>query len=413
MNKSKRIISAIFALAFAMPMAACGNKANNPPAEPTYAVHRDEPNATVKKGVCLSRYNYGNDVNATRNKYLTLAQSAEKVAELDCGWYWNWSYKPNNTYISDNTEFVPTVWGRNDVNDNVLDSVKQGYTDGKYTHLLTFNEPDMSDQANMSVDTALSYWDKLEEIGIPLGAPAVSWYNKDSGHPWLNEFMAKAKAQGKRVDFIAIHIYQAFYDSSAVSDLQATLGALYDKYGLPIWLTEFSARDDAGRDNGTLMPGATKANSIKYMSQAISMLEQCGYVERYSWFLDNFDSLYGDARPFEMPYGTLFNDDDTISDLGKEFKKISSNYPLVLETYGLAAAKKDKSYSQTISVYGGTGNYTFSATGLPLGLSISKSGVISGKTNKTGTFNVKITVKDSGKSGRRQTLTHSYSLKIS
>ena len=412
MNKFKILLTAMSVIALAMPMVACGDK-DDAPDNPSYAQHRNEENASVKKGVCLSRYNYGKDIDANRNRNLTLAQSAEKVADLECGWYWNWSYQPNNPYISDNTEFVPTIWGRYDVNDAVLNSVKQGYEDGKYTHLLTFNEPDMADQANISVDTALSYWDRLEEIGIPLGAPAVSWYDKTNGHPWLNEFMEKAEAQGKRVDFIAIHIYQAFYDSSAVNDLKSTLNALYDRYGLPIWLTEFSARDDAGRDNGTLMPGANKTNSIKYMTQAISMLEQCGYVERYSWFLDNFASLYGDDRPFEMPYGTLFNDDDTISDLGKEFKKISSNYPLVLETLSLPNAKKNKSYSHTISVCGGTGNYTFSATGLPSGLSISKSGVISGKTDKTGTFSVKVTVNDSGKSGRRQTLTHSYSIKIS
>lgn len=413
MKSIKKFLSAALACVLVLPVAACDGANDNPPEQPSYAEHRDEANAVVKKGVCLSRYNYGNDVDSSQNRNLTLSQSAEKLDELDCGWYWNWSYKPNNPYISDETEFVPTVWGRYDVNDAVLNSIKQGYEDGKYTHLLTFNEPDMGDQANISVDTALSYWDTLEEIGIPLGAPAVSSYDKESGHWWLDDFMQKAKSQNKRVDFIAIHIYQPFYDSSAVSDLQATLGALYDKYGLPIWLTEFSARDDAGRDNGTLMPGANKANSIKYMTQAISMLEQCGYVERYSWFLDNFASLYGDDRPFEMPYGTLFNDDDTVSDLGKEFKKISSNYPLVLETSGLAAVKKNSAYSQTVSVCGGTGNYTFSATGLPAGLSMSKNGIISGKTSSTGTFTVKVTVTDSGKSGRRQTLTHSFALKIS
>jgi hypothetical protein len=50
--------------------------------------------------------------------------------------------------------------------------------------------------------------------------------------------------------------------------------------------------------------------------------------------------------------------------------------------------------SLTLSASGGTTPYTFSATGLPTGLSISSSGVISGTPTTAGTFSVTATVHD-------------------
>jgi hypothetical protein len=51
--------------------------------------------------------------------------------------------------------------------------------------------------------------------------------------------------------------------------------------------------------------------------------------------------------------------------------------------------------SSAMSASGGSGGYTFSATGLPAGLSMSSSGVISGTPTVSGTFNYTVTIKDS------------------
>jgi subtilase family serine protease len=51
--------------------------------------------------------------------------------------------------------------------------------------------------------------------------------------------------------------------------------------------------------------------------------------------------------------------------------------------------------SLTLTASGGTAPYTWSATGLPTGLSISSGGVISGTPSATGTFNVTVTAHDS------------------
>ncbi len=404
----KKVISIALAALSALGLFACSPKNDGDNDSNSSAPHRDEVGAVVKKGVSVSRYNDGKSA------------SANKIKDLDAGWYYTWGPSTNNLYIDEYAEFVPMVHGKAHVTPAVLSEIKEKYEDGAYTHLLTFNEPDLPDQANMTVEEALSYWNDLEEIGIPLSSPAVSYYDKTDGNAWLDEFMEKADERGYRVDFIAVHIYQSFYSANAVTDLRDTLTALYDKYGLPVWLTEFGAIDIISRDSqhvppgqkGTVSPSCTEQNAQKYITQATNMLETCGFVERYSWFVDNFAGLYGDARPWEAPYTTLYNDDDSISGVGQMYKGVASNYPLQLETTTLPKAQLNKNYRQQILVAGGTGDYRFTATGLPAGLKCYANGVISGTPTTKGSYPVKVTVTDSGAIGRKQTRTHRFVLQI-
>lgn len=60
----------------------------------------------------------------------------------------------------------------------------------------------------------------------------------------------------------------------------------------------------------------------------------------------------------------------------------------------LATAVKGVAYSETIAATGGTLPYTFSATGLPIGLSMTTAGVISGTPLSVGTYSVTVKVKN-------------------
>lgn len=400
--KSACIATAIITSAACLfSFAAC----KQAPAD-TLAPHCDAPDAVTKKGVCVSRYNDGNE------------SSAEKVNNLNPSWYYTWGVKSENEYID--AEFVPMVWGSWQVTRENLDYIKENYESGKFTHLLTFNEPDLPDQANMTVDQALSYWEQLEEIGIPLSSPVVSWYNRradnpEAGNPWFDEFMEKAEKRGLRIDFIAVHSYQPFYLPGMAESLKKdTLDLLYEKYHKPIWLTEFGAIDTVAREipNRTeLMEGCTEESAQKYIKETTDMLEQCEYVERYSWFLDNMSDR-GDKRPFEAVYTSLYNDDDTIAKTGETYRSVNSNYPLYLQTEELKTAAAGKEYSQQLMVCGGTGDYLFTASGLPSGLAVSKSGKISGKAQASGVYDVQITVSDSAAAGRVQKITFKYKLTV-
>lgn len=404
MNKTmKKFLSfalATLCAATGFLLASCADGST----EEDYAAHKDAAGVVAKKGVSVSRYNADSE------------QNGANINALDVSWWYNWSVRPGNSHIE--SEFVPMVWGANDVTEENLEYIRAGYDQGTFTHLLTFNEPDLPGNdglsANMTVDAALALWPQLMEAEIPLSSPAVSYYSSTQGNAWLDEFMQKAAEKDYRVDFIAIHIYQSFYEDKAVSQLKETLDALYAKYRIPVWLTEFGAIDIVARDSGAgqVTPSCTEQNAQKYVVQVTDMLEQCGYVERYSWFVDNFAGLYGDARPWEAPYTTLYDDDDTISGTGETYRDVQSVVPLLLETTTLASAAAQEKYEQVVSVCGGTGNYTFSAKGLPAGLTMTKAGRIEGTPTMGGIYAVTVTVTDGGKGFRKQSFTHKFSLTV-
>ncbi len=72
----------------------------------------------------------------------------------------------------------------------------------------------------------------------------------------------------------------------------------------------------------------------------------------------------------------------------------SASSPLLLTTGSLPAATVGKAYSATVSASGGSTPYSWSATGLPSGLSMSTSGVISGTPTTAGTSVVGVKVVD-------------------
>jgi hypothetical protein len=111
-------------------------------------------------------------------------------------------------------------------------------TDYGDKYLLTFNEPDDPTQSNMTVARALQLWPQLEETGLQLSSPAVT----TQGQAWLAAFMAGARADAYRVNFIAAHWYG---DCSNPENLVTYLNGMEATYGLPIWLTEFSCANDS------------------------------------------------------------------------------------------------------------------------------------------------------------------------
>lgn len=69
--------------------------------------------------------------------------------------------------------------------------------------------------------------------------------------------------------------------------------------------------------------------------------------------------------------------------------------PLSITTSGLPDGTAGAAYRQTITVAGSPGNLTFSMTGEPAGLNLSPGGVLSGTPTQTGSFYIRITVRDS------------------
>ena len=97
-----------------------------------------------------------------------------ELAASGASWYYNWSATPHGIDTPAGVTFVPMIKDSSDVNAATLNEVK---SEGHY--LLGFNEPDVANEANMSVSQALALWPQLEATGMQLGAPAVSWHQLD------------------------------------------------------------------------------------------------------------------------------------------------------------------------------------------------------------------------------------------
>ncbi|GAA0438651.1 hypothetical protein Acor_78860 [Acrocarpospora corrugata] len=203
-----------------------------------------------------------------------MANVSSALASSGASWYYTWAVNHNGITTPANTQFVPMIWGAASVTDQNLAQAKAA---GPY--LLGFNEPDMKEQSNMSVDTALSLWPKLMATGQKLGSPAVAWGGSTPGG-WLDCFMSGAASRGYRVDFITLHWYGGdFRAEAATGQLKSYIQAVYDRYKKPIWLTEFALIDFS---NGVRYP--TEAQQGAFLASATQMLGSLPYVQRYAWF---------------------------------------------------------------------------------------------------------------------------------
>ena len=189
---------------------------------------------------------------------------------LGCSWYYNWEPWPAKTAGASRADFVPMMWSGKHVTDENLEFVKSSGC----KVLLGFNEPDGEGQANMTVAEAIALWPKLEATGMRLGSPGTT-----TGAPWLDEFMKEAKAKNLRVDILCLHWYGDITRPDPVGALKKYLEYYWEKYHLPIWLTEYS-----GADFDYHLRKTTVEDNAKFAAESVEMLEKLPFVERYAWY---------------------------------------------------------------------------------------------------------------------------------
>jgi hypothetical protein len=228
------------------------------------------------------------------------------LVKSGASWYYTWSTNHDGITTPASAKFVPMVWGSGSVTAASLAQAKRASS-----VLLTFNEPDMSAQSNMTVEQALSLWPKLLATGMRLSSPAVASGGATPGG-WLDSFISGAAARHYRVNFITLHWYGGdFTTSAAVSQLKSYLQAVWARYHKPIWLTEFAlARFGAT----TTFPSARL--QAAFITSATAMLQRLSYVWRYAWFALPANSGDGSAG--------LFRSGATATAAGQAFEKVDS-----------------------------------------------------------------------------------------
>lgn len=190
---------------------------------------------------------------------------AAEIAELGATWCYNWGTTPQASDCADPL-FVPMIWGSGSVA-----AALQSIANAGYEVVLGFNEPNKSDQANMTVDQAIALWPGLTaDPNIRVGSPAVS----DDGRAWLEDFMDRVQEEGLRVDFIAMHWYGWNAGSCTAAQFQGAVNWA-SQWGLPVWVTEFGCMGSSNSSEQTL---------LTFFDAAIQMLEGHPLVERYAWY---------------------------------------------------------------------------------------------------------------------------------
>ncbi|MDZ7632957.1 MAG: glycosyl hydrolase [Bacteroidales bacterium] len=202
--------------------------------------------------------------------------SPQDLAVLAPGvaWYYDWGVEPPTVSQGQlsGIEWVPMAWNAPASLTDFANRIPAGSL-----YLLGFNEPNFRSQANMTPAQAAAAWPGLEQIaadkGLKLVSPAVNWCGDcvdgvtNDPVDWLDKFFAACP--GCKVDYIAIHSYAPGSEA-----LRSYLDK-FRKYNRPLWITEFAPWDP---------PKPDYEGVVKYMMEAIPILENDPAVFRYSWF---------------------------------------------------------------------------------------------------------------------------------
>lgn len=196
------------------------------------------------------------------------AAAIKRRAALKTDWYYSWSAK----YPSSPTNFIPMIRDNRKLDRDIRDFTLQ-LPETKSKVLLGFNEPDHPKQANLTVDQAIALWPRLEATGLRLGSPSTISPNA----AWMDEFMKKAKAKRLRIDFVTMHCYQW----PKASTFFTKLDTLHDKWGLPIWVTEYAVADWNATATRKNIYSRNQVN--EYMQETVQGMRARPYVERFAW----------------------------------------------------------------------------------------------------------------------------------
>ncbi|KAJ6567121.1 glycosyl hydrolase catalytic core-domain-containing protein [Mycena capillaripes] len=182
-------------------------------------------------------------------------------------WYHHWE-DGSIPQMPAKTEYVPMFWGTSKW--DKWSSRKAEMAKHTPQHLLGFNEPENSRQANMSPTNAADVW--MQEIhpwaakGVKLGSPAVAG-NLD----WTMSFLDELKKRGGHVDFVTVHWSGSYQD---IAGFKKFISSAHSRFGYNIWVTEL------GITSGS---NVTPQQMKEFMMNAFSWMDSVGYVERASY----------------------------------------------------------------------------------------------------------------------------------
>ncbi|HET7733519.1 MAG TPA: glycosyl hydrolase [Paludibacter sp.] len=205
-----------------------------------------------KKGWCQTGWGSGGDPITNSNK-------------MNATWFYTWSAdnssRPNQEYVPIRSQQYWPSWtqikGLNYV-----------------SHVMGFNEPDHTEQSNVSVAQAVAQWPEFQKTGLRLGSPACTDFSA-----WLYPFMDSIKAHNYRVDYVVIHAYWGGYTPS---QWYSALKAIHDKTGRPLWIKEWNNGANWTTETWPTSYGDGLAKQLTELKAILNVMDTAHFVERYS-----------------------------------------------------------------------------------------------------------------------------------
>jgi hypothetical protein len=235
---------------------------------------------------------------------------AEKV---DGTWSYSWSADQNS---SAGVEYVPIR--QNGGWPSFSEIGGKQYV----THVLGFNEPDHTEQSNLTVAQALAQWPDMMRTGLRIGSPAVT------NNSWIYSFMDSCKAKNYRVDFVAYH---AYWGGKSPANWYNDLKAIHERTGRPLWITEWNNganwTTESWPTSDHSLSAANAAKQLADLKGILTVLDTAHFIERYSIY-----NWVQDCRAMILA--------DTLTPAGKYYKSNSPDFSFrrvneVIPTYSL------------------------------------------------------------------------------
>ncbi|KAF2115439.1 glycosyl hydrolase catalytic core-domain-containing protein [Lophiotrema nucula] len=192
----------------------------------------------------------------------------------DLSWYYNYQSEPSSSYKNSDMEFVPMLWGASDSDTGTpfLDSVKAQINGGaNISYVLGFNEPDgtaatggSAVPAELAASTWIAQIEPLKELGVKLGAPAVT--GAPNGFTWLQDFFTACDG-GCTPDFIPVHWYGNF------EGMASHVGQVMGTYpNMTVWVTEWG------------FPNQKLEATQEYYNMSSEWFDRMENITHYSYF---------------------------------------------------------------------------------------------------------------------------------
>ncbi|KAI0513175.1 glycosyl hydrolase catalytic core-domain-containing protein [Xylaria bambusicola] len=208
-------------------------------------------------------------------------------------WAYNWG--SSSASLPEGVTFYPMLWSPAPDHSNGWDGFAADAISKGADALLSFNEPDIASQANMSpADAAAGHiqWMNPYSGKARISTPAISSSaNANQGIDWLKQFFNACNGQCA-FDFCAAHWYGPGGADGAGLFLQHLKDVNEACDGKPVWVTEFAA-EGAGVD--------------EFMTTVVESLEseEFSFVEKYSYFFAAVGQLF--TSPTELSsFGKIY-----------------------------------------------------------------------------------------------------------